>query len=346
MQLKSAQLEQHLQRGLRPLYVVTGDEPLLAMEAADVLRAVARREGYSEREVISAERDFNWASLKQSGSSLSLFATRRLLEIRIPTGKPGNDGGQALQDYCADLPPDTVTLVTLPKLDKKTGQNSVWFKALESAGVVVEVFPVALDALPEWIGRRLSAQRQGAGREALQFLAQQVEGNLLAAHHEIQKLGLLFPPRTLSIEEVSEAVLNVSRFDVFQLGDAMLVGDVARLVRVLDGLKGEGVKPIPILGVLAWLIRGLAKASRTLSGGGDFMTAMRQANIWGERQSLARRALGRVTTMQLENALQHASEIDRISKGLKRGDAWDELLQLCLGLAQNPAHAKSFKAAS
>lgn len=345
MHLKSAQLEQHLQRGLQPLYVVTGDEILLAMEAADAIRAAARREGYAEREVISVERDFNWASLKQSGSSLSLFASRRLLEIRIPGGKPGNEGSQALQDYCADLPPDTVTLVTLPRLDKKTGQNSAWFKALESAGVVVEVFPVALDALPEWIGRRLAAQQQGADRAALQFLAQQVEGNLLAAHHEIQKLGLLFPQRALTFEEVSEAVLNVSRFDVFQLGDAMLTGDVVRLARVLEGLKGEGVKPIPILGVLAWLIRGLAKASRTLSGGGDFMTAMRQANIWGERQNLARRALGRVTTTQLENALQHAAEIDRISKGLKRGDVWDELLQLCLGLAQNPARPRTSKAA-
>ena len=340
MLLRSAHLESHLGRGLQALYVVTGDEPLLVMEAADGIRAAARREGYTEREVLTAETGFNWSSLRMSGSSLSLFASRRILEIRIPTGKPGNEGSQAIEDYCSNLPMDTLTLVVLPKLDKRSGQGSNWFKALEKNGVVVESFPVELDALPRWIGERLARQGQSAKPEALSFLAQQVEGNLLAAHQEIQKLGLLYPKGELALEQVMDAVLNVSRYDVFQLGDAMLVGDVARISRILEGLEGEGNKPIPVLGMLTWLIRGLAKAKFAMNNGADFMTAMRQANIWGDRQKLARGALGRLSLAQLESTLQHAAKIDRMSKGLGKGDPWDELMQLCLAIARPVRSAK------
>ncbi len=333
MAVPAAQLPAHLKRGLAPLYVVSGDEPLLTLEAADAIRAKARAEGYDEREVLVAEGGFDWNRLRASGASLSLFASRRLLEIRLPSGRPGVEGGRALEAFAADLPPDTVSLVILPRLDRR-GQQAAWFQALAGAGVVVDVAPVELGALPAWIGERLARQNQSADAETLRFLAEQVEGNLLAAYQEIQKLGLLYPPRRLSLEEVSEAVLDVSRFDVFQLGDAMLMGDVARLARILDGLRGEGVKPIPVLGMLAWLIRGLNKAKAALSRGLDMGAALREGGFWGERQNWARRALPKLSAEALSAALRHAADIDRMSKGLKAGDVWDELLQLCLRIAK------------
>jgi DNA polymerase III subunit delta len=333
MQLKAAQLAGHLQKGLGPLYLVCGDDPLLTLEAADAIRARARDEGYLEREVLRVEPGFSWAQLSASSASLSLFASRRVLDIRLPGGKPGKEGDAALEAFAADLPPDTVTLITLPKLDKRA-QSAAWFEALSRAGAVIEIWPIALDELPDWLGRRLAAQQQSADRDTLHFLAEQVEGNLLAAHQELQKLGLLYPARKLSFDEVSEAVLNVSRFDVFQLGDAMLAGDAARVARVLDGLRGEGVKPIPILGVLAWLIRGLNKARAALTRGADMNTALREGAFWGERQNLVRRVLPKMSPAGLAGALRHAAEIDRMSKGLKSGDVWDELLQLCLRVAK------------
>lgn len=333
MHLKAAQLAGHLQKGLAPLYLVSGDDPLLTLEAADAIRARAREEGYTEREVLRVETGFKWNELAASGASLSLFASRRLLDIRMPSGKPGNEGAAALESFAADLPPDTVTLITLPKLDKRA-QQAGWFETLASAGVVVDIWPIDLDELPDWLGRRLATQGQSADRDTLRFLAEQVEGNLLAAHQELQKLGLLYPARKLSFDEVSEAVLDVSRFDVFQLGDAMLAGDAARVARVLDGLRGEGVKPIPVLGVLAWLIRGLNKARAALTRGADMNAALREGNFWGDRQNLARRALPNLSPAGLANALRHAAEIDRMSKGLKAGDVWDELLQLCLRIAK------------
>lgn len=333
MHLKAAQLAGHLQKGLGPLYLVSGDDPLLTLEAADAIRARAREAGYLEREVLRVEPGFSWSQLAASSASLSLFASLRVLDIRMPSGKPGKEGEAALEAFAANLPPDTVTLITLPKLDKRA-QSAGWFEALASAGVAIEVWPIDLDELPDWIGRRLAAQQQSADRDTLRFIAEQVEGNLLAAHQELQKLGLLYPPRKLSFDEVSEAVLNVSRYDVFQLGDAMLAGDAARVARVLDGLRGEGVKPIPVLGVLAWLIRGLNKARAALTRGADMNTALREGVFWGERQNLARRALPNLSAPRLAAALRHASEIDRMSKGLKAGDVWDELLQLCLRVAK------------
>jgi len=333
MLLRPEKLSTHLQQGLQSLYVVTGDDPLLSMEAADAIRARAKQEDYLEREVLTVETGFSWSQLRESGASLSLFASKRVLELRMPGGKPGVEGAAALEAYATDLPPDTLSLVLLPKLDRRT-KDSAWFSALSAAGVVVEVYPIDLDALPEWIARRLAAQNQSAERDTLAFLAQSVEGNLLAAHQEIQKLGLLYPPHKLSFDEVSEAVLNVARFDVFQLGDAMLQGDAGRAARILDGLRGEGQKPIPVLGVLAWLTRSLNKAKLALARGTDMAGALREGGFWGERQNLARRALPRLSATTLAQAQRQAAEIDRMSKGLKPGDVWDELLSLVLLVAK------------
>ena len=327
------QLASHLQRGLAPLYLVFGDEPLLALEAADAIRAQARREGYGEREVFTVEAGFSWQNLLASGNSLSLFAARRILEIRIPTGKPGIEGGQVLQEYCARLPDDTVTLVTCPKLDKQA-QATKWFKALEQAGTVVPVYPVERPRLPQWIAGRLAAQGQRADAAILQFLADRVEGNLLAAHQEIQKLGLLFPAGPLNFDQVREAVLDVSRYDVFNLSDAMLAGDAVRLVRILDGLKGEGVAPTLALWALTQEIRTLARLKMGQRKGAALPQLFRELRVWESRQGLVQKALGRVGEARLMAGLKQAADLDRMIKGLGRGDVWDELQQLGLGIAR------------
>lgn len=332
MRVAAEQLPQHLEGALRPLYVVTGDEPLGMTEAVDAIRAAARREGCSEREVFNVERGFNWQRLKASSQSLSLFSSRRLVEINIPSGKPGIDGSKVLQEYATDLPPDTVTLVVLPRIEKR--DQGAWFRSLEDTGVMVQVWPVEMEKLPAWIGRRLAAQRQQADTEALEFIAGQVEGNLLAAHQEIRKLGLLYPPGRLAIDDIRDAVLNVSRFDAFQLGDAMLAGDVARTARVLDGLRMEGVEPVALSGMLIWLLRGALKVKIAQAQGMDLMSAFGQAKIWGDRQNLMRQALGRLSLRRLQSALLKMAEIDKINKGLAQGESWLELSRLCLGLAK------------
>lgn len=333
MRVAFEQLGEHLQRELRPLYVLMGDEPLSLMEGTDSIRGAARRGGYSERESYTAERNFNWQQLEASSHALSLFASRRLLEIHIPSGKPGTDGGKALQALAAQPPQDTLTLVTLPRLDK-SAQASAWFGALERSAVVVPLYAVELARLPRWIGQRLQAQGQQADAGTLEFIANQVEGNLLAAHQEIQKLGLLYPPGQLDGEAVREAVLNVSRYDVFQLGDALLQGDAARTARILSGLEAEGVQPLALLGVLAWLLRGVTRVKLAQTRGENITAAMQKSNIWGERQAMVTRMLGRVSLRQMNAAVLKMAEIDRICKGVAQGRPWLEISRLCIGLAR------------
>ena len=332
-QVRGDQLEAHLARALAPLYVVHGDEPLLAMEAADAIRAKARRDGYTEREVHLVERHYDWDRLAAAAAALSLFASRRLIELRIPSGKPGTDGAAAIAAYCAALQPDIVTLVTLPRLDR-AGQNSAWFGALSAAGVVVNVFPVDRRTLPLWIGARLTRQKQRAAEDALAFIADCVEGNLLAAHQEIQKLGLLYPPGDLAFEQVRDAVLDVARFEVSQLSEAMLSGDRARLARVLDGLAGEGEAPPRVLWVMSDDVRAVTRVQRGLAAGRNAADLFRESRIWGEaRQRLVAAAARRMAREALEAALAQAAAVDRTIKGLAKGDPWDELLQLGLRFA-------------
>ncbi|HSD40926.1 MAG TPA: DNA polymerase III subunit delta [Burkholderiales bacterium] len=332
-QLRSDQLDAHLARGLASLYVVHGDEPLLSMEAADAIRAKARAEGYAEREVHLVERGYDWSRLAQSAAALSLFSSRKLIELRVPSGKPGTDGAEAIAAYCATLQPDIVTVVALPRLDR-AGQNSAWFGALAGAGVVVNVFPVDRRTLPLWIGARLARQKQRASEDALAFVADCVEGNLLAAHQEIQKLGLLYPPGDLAFEQVRDAVLDVARFEVSQLSEAMLSGDRARLARVLDGLAGEGEAPPRVLWVMSDDVRAVTRVQRGLAEGRSPADLCRESRVWGEaRQRLVTAAARRMAREALDAALAHAAAVDRTIKGLAKGDPWDELLQLGLRFA-------------
>lgn len=332
-QLRREQLEAQLARQLAPLYVLHGDEPLLSLEAADAIRARARAAGYAERVVLMADRGFKWGELGAAGASMSLFGDRQLIELRIPTGKPGTEGAAAIQAFCAALSPDTFALVTLPRLDK-AGQNAAWFGALERTGVVVNIFPVDRQKLPEWIAERLARQKQRADKDTMQFLADSVEGNLLAAHQEIQKLGLLFPPGQLDFESVRAAVLNVARYDAGKLTEAMLAGDKARLARMLDGLRGEGEPAPRILWILAEEIRAVSRVRTGLAAGRPLADVCRENRVWGEaRQTLIARAARKVNSAFVAAALSHAATIDRVIKGVARGDAWDEMLHLALRFA-------------
>ena len=331
--LRLEQLEGHLARELKALYAIHGDEPLLSLEAADAIRRKARDKGFSERVVLAAERGFDWSELAASAASLSLFGERKLIELRIPSGKPGADGARAIETFCKDPPPDALAIIMLPRLDR-AGQSSPWFQALESGGVVVNVFPVDRQRLPEWIGARLARQKQSARPETLRFLADCVEGNLLAAHQEIQKLSLLLPPGELDFDSVREAVMNVARYDAGKLAEAMLSGDRVRLVRMLDGLRGEGEAPPRVLWLLAEEIRAVCRVQDGLAAGRSLSDVCREARVWGDsRQALVGKAAKRFPRPALLSALGHAAAVDRMVKGIVKGDAWDELLQLGLRFA-------------
>lgn len=332
MRLDTEQLQQHLAQELRPLYTVFGDETLLALEACDRIRARARAEGYTEREVLIADSGFEWRQLAFAGGARSLFASRRVLELRIPAGRPGAEGSEALQAYCERLPPDTLTLVVLPGLDWRA-QKAGWFEALARCGVVVEAKIVTRKALPEWLAGRLRAQNQEAARETLEFIADRVEGNLLAAHQEVQKLALLFPAGTITPEQARAAVLDVARYDVSGLGQALLEGEAVRLARTLDGMRSEGIAPALVLWAIAEQIRAIGRVLDGLARGRTPPQLWREARIMGEaHQALMQRHCRRFTKEQVEAAIAHAARVDRMVKGLVRGDVWHELLRLGLRL--------------
>jgi DNA polymerase-3 subunit delta len=341
MQVRADALDAHLEKSLAPLYVISSDEQLLLLEAADRIRAKARAAGFSEREVLVAERYFKWGELQSVQQSMSLFGDRKLIELRIPSGKPGKEGAQALQDYAAGCTGteagDTLTLITLPKLDWAT-QKSAWVGALQRQAIYVEIANIERAQLATWIGQRLAAQGQSADKHALEFMVDRVEGNLLAAHQEIRKLALLYPEGRLSLDQIQDAVLNVARYDVFKLSEAMLSGDVGRVARMLDGLKGEGEALPLVLWSVSEEIRTLLKLKIGSDEGRPLATMMKECRIWGPRERLMGPALARVKLSVLRDALSKAAQVDRMIKGLRAkdfaGDAWDALLQLALVVAR------------
>lgn len=334
MILRPDQLSAALAKPLGPLWIVHGNEPLLVLEAADAIRAAARRQGYDERETLVVGQGFKWDSLALAAGNLSLFGGAKLIDLRIPTGKPGRDGGEVLQRYAAALPEQTLTLVTLPELDwqaRKTG----WFKALTDAGAALEFNAPERERLPDWIARRLAVQEQSAPPEALAFIADHVEGNLLAAHQEILKLGLLHPKGALSLEQVQDAVLNVARYDIDMLRQAVLEGDPARCARLLEGLRAEGAAPPLVLWALANEARSLATLRAGQDEGQPLPALLKAERVFDERRKQAvTRALARLGSPALRATLLHAARIDRMIKGLVPGDVWDEFLQLSLRLAR------------
>jgi len=342
VQLRLEALDQHLAKTLAPLYVVTSDEHLLAQQALDKIRLKARQDGFVEREILSVDRSFKWGALLAANQSQSLFGDKKIIDLRIPTGKPGKDGGQALQDYVAQLArnpsADNVTLISYPKLDW-AAQKSTWVTRLQEAAVYLDIPLIERAQLPGWIARGLKEQGQSAERDALEFIANRVEGNLLAAHQEIQKLGLLYPQGVLSADQIQQAVLNVARYDVFKLNEAILQGDVSRLVRMLDGLKGEGEALPLVLWALAEECRVLLKLKIGMQDGRPLSVLFKEQRIWGGRDRLMEPALRRLNLTTLQNALKNAAQIDKLIKGLRvntlSGDPWDAVLQLSLSLARS-----------
>ena len=343
MQLAATQLAHHLQKGLRPLYTLHGDEALLVQEAADAIRAAARAQGFSERTVHTvAGARFDWSAVLAAGQSMSLFAERQIVEIRIPSGKPGKDGGAALQQLAEGAAgnTDVLTLVLLPRLDRQT-KSGAWFSALDGAGATVQIDPVERAALPQWIAQRLASQQQRVvageeGQRALAFFADRVEGNLLAAHQEIAKLGLLYPAGELNRKQIEAAVLNVARYDVFKLSEAVLGGQRARVQRMLDGLQAEGEAEVLVHYALAEDIRALKRVKDAVGEGRPLPMALREQRVWGLRERLFERVLPRLTDMQLANLLHAAHQVDGIVKGLKHPgwpqEPWPALHRLAQSL--------------
>jgi len=311
------------------------------MEAMDQLRLAAKKMGYTEREVLLQERGFDWGALLNAGQTMSLFGDKRWVELRIPTGKPGRDGADALKQFAAQIAsqtigaegPDTITCIVLPKLDSKT-KTSAWFSALDDAGMAIQIDSLDRGALPHWIAGRLKRQDQAVvsgpeGQRVLEFIADQVEGNLIAAHQEIQKLGLLYPAGVLSEEQIRLAILKVARYNVFELTEAMLSGDLARLNRMLDGLKGEGEPLVLILWSVTEELRLLSKLKAASDAGESVANLMRANRIWGNKERLYPAALKRIQPVRLRRALQVAAGLDRQVKGLHAAelpsDPWDGL---------------------
>jgi len=333
MRLTQAQLEPHLKQGLQPTYVLVGDEPLAQRECLDAIRVAATTQGFDERTSLIVERSFNWQQVQNFGQSISLFSSRRLLELNIPNGKPGVEGAKALQALATKTLPDTSVIIILPTLERDA-KNSAWFSTLESHTQVITLSEVDATNLPKWIANRLAQQGQHTSIQTLEFLAHQVEGNLLAANQEVQKLSLLYPQGELSDEVVREAVLNVSRYDPFQLGEAVLAGDAERTVRILQGLQDEGETAVAVMNPLMWVLRPLVRIKQAEMRGANLTAAMTNARIYGDKQALVKRALTRLSLRQLDAALQKLVDIDKMAKGVMLGDAWLEISRLCFGLAK------------
>lgn len=343
VQLDADGLTRHLgQAGgqLAGLYLLSGDEPLLVVEAQDQLRAAARQAGYTERTSMVVDARSDWGRVMAATQTVSLFGDRQLLELKMPSGKPGKAGADALQMLATPAQtgasPEAVVVISVPKPDKAT-RESAWRLALAAVAVCVDIPTIDYTRLPAWIGARLARQGQRCDAGTLQWMAEKVEGNLLAAHQEIQKLGLLYPQGDLLAENVQRAVLNVARYDVFGLRDAMLAGDAARAVRMIEGLKAEGEALPLVLWAVGEEVRLLARLSRARASGEDTATLRRRLRLFGAHEKLAEKALSRVPTQAWPAAVQHACDIDRIVKGLsvagRQDDPWSEITRLTLRVA-------------
>lgn len=336
MKIRPDQLSQHLEKNLAPLYLISGDEPLQVMEASDQVRTMARERGYSERTVMDVDKDFDWNTLTEESNSLSLFAEQRILELRMPGAKPGKPGGAALVQYAARPADDTVLIITAGKLDK-TASNSKWYKALDALGVTVQCWPVDSYALPGWIEKRCISKGLHPDKEAVRFLMERVEGNLLAAAQEIEKLSLLVDSGRLDAEQVTAAVADSSRFNIYDLSDAALTGDIARTSHIIAGLQDEGVEAVLVLWALTREIRTLLAAAESSQQSVD--SALAKAGVWSKRVPLMKKALAKHNQQSLKRLISMCARTDRVIKGMEQGKSWDELYNLCLFLAGFQLHA-------
>ena len=332
MKIRAEQLQSHLSKELLPVYVISGDEPLLAQESADAVRLAARNKGFSGREVFHGEGKFDWSQLHNEANALSLFAEKKIIEIRISNGKPGDKGSKALCELCANPSPDNLLLVILPKLER-SAQNSKWVKALEAVGAHIQVWPVTGDQLPRWIKQRLLESNITANQQAVEILAERVEGNLLAAVQEIEKLKLLAIEGKVDAIMMSSVVADSARYNLFEFVDKVLAGDAQSAARSLRGLHSEGTDAIPLLWAITRELRILIKASEQISRGENRDWALKNAGVWEKRLPLLRTAIQRCSAAHLRMLLYQAGAIDRGIKGMRKADIWDELTTLVLSLA-------------
>ncbi len=325
MRINTDQLAHSLDKGLANAWLIAGDEALLTGEAADSVRARARAAGFTGREIFNTDRSFDWSELSASTRALSLFSERRIIEVRMPTPRPGKEGGAVLTALAADPGPDILLLVVTTRPEKDTW-SSAWFKAFEKHGVFVQALPVEIGRLPLWISTRAATQGLSFDRDAAELLAERVEGNLLAAHQEIEKLALLHAGKRVGADEVLAAVANSARYDVFQLGEAALEGDVPRALRILDGLRAEGAEPPLVLWALCRELRALADARNGPQRPGYGPQAAR-------REALMKKAVRRTSGQPLEPLFAAAAGVDRQIKGIARGKPWTSLTGLVAAFA-------------
>ena len=339
MKISANQLARHVDRSLTPCYLISGDETLLVGEALDQIRSAARSTGFQSRDLFVAETGFDWSQLSAASGNLSLFAERRIIELRLPTGKPGTKGSAAIAEMVERAGDDLLFIVVSAKLDRKA-QSAKWVKALEGTGTWVQVWPVAPRDMPAWIETTNAWPVDlQPDRHAVRMIAERVEGNLLAAQQEIEKLTLLFAAGPIAAEQIEAAVADSSRFDVYKLIDAALAGDASRTVRILGGLRAEGAEPVFVLWALTRELRMLSRLADDLRAGGALSAAMQRARVWKNRQGLVRTCVGRHDADEFYDLIKLSSRADAAAKGQGPGDAWQLLTSALLRLAGSQAHA-------
>lgn len=328
MRIRADQLENVLQKDLAKVYFISGDEPLQLGEAADAIRMMARKAGYGNREILSVEKGFSWHQLGQAADSLSIFSERKLIDLRIPEGKPGTEGGKAITAYCEKPPDETVLLIISGKV-AKSAQKARWFQALDKAGVIIQVWPMEGRNLLQWLQRRFQSLGMQVDQQGINILASCIEGNLLAGAQEVEKLYVLYGAGRLSHQNILDAVADSSRYDVFKLVDSVLSGKIDRASKILQGLKGEGIAEPVVLWALAREARVLLKIKALLCQGENKESVFKNNQVWDKRKALVDSAMNRLARKDLEQVLLLGAKTDRQIKGMQPGDPWETLLFIC-----------------
>lgn len=339
MNIRPDQLESSLADGLSSVYLVSGDEPLQVMEATDRIRTVCRAQGYAEREIFDVDASFDWHTFSEEAASMSLFSSQRILDVRLPSAKPGRQGSEAIKQYLENPPEDTILLITAGKLDKGA-KSSAWYKAIDKKGLVIQCWPLDLDKLHSWVRQRFQSRDMQADKEVVDYVCQHVEGNMLAAVQEIEKIHLLIGPGAVGFEDVREAITDNSRYSVFELVDVAMKGDRSRVLKIANSLSAEGVEPLAVIWVFAKELRLLCSAAS------DPSTAeykLGRSGVWKNRMPLFKDCIARHGEKSLQSLLKRCAKIDGISKGFEQGNAWDELRMMSFLLASGNSGAQSRK---
>jgi DNA polymerase-3 subunit delta len=329
MNVRPDQLASVVTKTVHPVYMVSGDEPLQQMEALDMIRSFLRDQDYSEREILDVDAQFDWQRLLDETANMSLFATRRIVELRLPSAKPGKQGSQVLKDYLARPPEDTVLIINAGKVDGNA-KKSVWYKTIEQSGMMIQCWPIPVEQLSFWLKQRFAQRDMDASPDVLSYISQHVEGNLLAADQEIEKLYLLLGPGKITYSDVAEAITAQSRYSVFELVDVLLSGNVQRTIKILAGLKAEGLVPVLLNWALAKDIRLLNQVAAEPSSA-DFI--LKRSGVWASRVKLFKSCLSRHSPRAFQAMLKRCAFLDAASKGMIDANIWDEIESLCVRLA-------------